>query len=54
MVDQLYLDSGAVHGAVQQMADIRQMPHMTVVDIIDSLEHSGLVETALMLRHPAN
>lgn len=54
IVDQLHLDAGAVHGAIQQMADIRRSPHMTVADVVDSLEHSGLVETALMLRHAAN
>src|SRR5581483_560818 len=54
MVDQLHLDSGAVHAALQQMADIRRMPRMTVADVIDDLEHSGLAETAIMLRHSAN
>jgi predicted nucleic acid-binding protein len=50
IIDQLHLDSGTVHGAIQQMADIRRNPPMTVGDIVDGLEHSGLVETAVMLR----
>jgi hypothetical protein len=53
MIDQLHLDSGIVHRAIQQMADIRRNPPMTVGDIVDGLEHSGLVETAVMLRRPA-
>ena len=50
MIDQLHLDAASVHGAIQQMADIRQNPPMTVADVIDALEHSGMIETAVMLR----
>ena len=50
IIDQLYLDSAAVHGAIQQMADIRRNPPITISDIVDGLERSGLVETAMMLR----
>jgi predicted nucleic acid-binding protein len=54
IVDQLHLDAGTVHAAIQQMADIRRNPPMTVGDIVEALERTGLVETAITLRHSSN
>jgi predicted nucleic acid-binding protein len=50
MVDQLYLDSAAVHRAVQQLTDALKNPPQTVNDVVVTLERNGLVQTAAMLR----
>jgi predicted nucleic acid-binding protein len=51
VLDQLHLDSGAVHAAVHQIADSWRRPPGTAEDVIHRLERDGLVESAVHLRN---
>jgi predicted nucleic acid-binding protein len=44
------LDQQTVYGAVQRLADSLKNPPLTVDDVLDSLERSGLVESVIALR----
>lgn len=51
LVDQFHLDAIRVHQAVQAVADSWSNPPGTSDDVLDSLERSGLPQTAAVLRH---
>lgn len=50
IVDQIDLNRQAVYGAVQRIADSWRNPPGTVNDVLNSLERSGIVATAAVLR----
>lgn len=50
VLDQLHLDSPAVHVAVQQIADTWRNPPGTAEDVLGKLERSGLAESVAFLR----
>ncbi len=50
LVDQIDLDRQAVYGAIQRIADSWQSPPGTVNDVLNSLERSGIVASAAVLR----
>jgi len=50
LIDQFHLDAIKVHHAVQAVADSWSNPPGTPDDVLDSLERSGLPQTAAVLR----
>jgi predicted nucleic acid-binding protein len=50
VLDQVDLDRQSVFGAVQRIADSWKRPAGTIDDVLNSLERSGLVESAAALR----
>ena len=50
VLDQIDLDRQKVYGAVQQIANSWRQPPGTVEDVLQRLEHDGLVESAAALR----
>jgi len=51
LIDQFHLDAIRVHQAVQAVADSWRNPPGTSDDVLDSLDRSGLPQTAAVLRH---
>jgi hypothetical protein len=50
IVNQIYLQPGAVIGTINQQAAALRDPPYTANDVIDSLERAGLIQSATMLR----
>jgi hypothetical protein len=50
ILDQIDLNREVVYGAVQRIADSWRNPPGTVNDVLNSLERSGVVVSAAMLR----
>lgn len=50
LVDQFHLDAVVLHKAIQAIADTWTNPPGTAHDVLDSLERSGLLQAAAMLR----
>ncbi|WP_414636179.1 PIN domain-containing protein [Actinophytocola sp.] len=53
VLDQIYLNRGIVHSAVQQIADSWNRPPGTFEDVLAGLERNGLFESAAALRTSA-
>ncbi|WP_243710733.1 PIN domain-containing protein [Actinomadura sp. KC216] len=52
ILDQIDIDDRNVWACVQEIADTRNNPPGTVDDVLDELEHAGLVEAVAELRAP--
>lgn len=50
ILDQIDLSREAVHGAVQRIADSREKPPATFLDVLAMLEGDGLFKAAAALR----
>lgn len=50
VVDQVHLNRQLVYGAVQRIADSRKNPPVTVADVLQQLENSGIQQGVAMLR----
>ncbi len=50
LVNQIYLEPGAVMGTINQQASALREPPHTANDVIDAVERAGLIQSATMLR----